>query len=44
MPRDRQVATARLRGVVYGINDEVERADDEGPFDWRTRSYAPRDD
>jgi hypothetical protein len=43
MPRDRRAATARLRGVAYGINDEVERADDEGPFDWRTRSYAPRD-
>jgi hypothetical protein len=44
MPRDRQVATARLRGVAYGINDEVERAGDERPFDWRVRRYAPRDD
>lgn len=44
MPGDRQVATARLRGVAYGINDEVERAGDEGPFDWRTRRYLPRDD
>ena len=44
MPRDRRAATARLRGVAHGINDEVERADDEGPFEWRTRSYAPRDD
>jgi hypothetical protein len=43
MPPDRQAATARLRGVAYGINDEVERAGDEGPFDWRTRRYAPRD-
>jgi uncharacterized protein DUF4153 len=43
MPRDGQAATARLRGVAYGVNDEVERADDEGPFDWRTQRYAPRD-
>jgi hypothetical protein len=43
MPRDGQSATARLRGVAYGVNDEVERAGDEGPFDWRTRRYAPRD-
>ncbi len=43
MPRDRQAATARLRGVAYGINEEVERAGDEGPFDWRGRRYAPRD-
>jgi uncharacterized protein DUF4153 len=43
MPRDPQAATARLRGVAYGINDEVERAGDEGPFDWRARRYAPRD-
>ena len=43
MPRDPQLATARLRGVAYGINDEVERAGDEGPFDWRARRYAPRD-
>ncbi len=42
MPRDRAAATARLRGVAYGINDEVERAGDEGPFDWRGRRYAPR--
>ena len=41
--RDPQLATARLRGVAYGINDEVERAGDEGPFEWRTRRYAPRD-
>lgn len=44
MPRDPQLATARLRGVAYGINGEDERAGDEGPFDWRTRRYAPRDD
>jgi hypothetical protein len=42
MPTDRQGADARLRGVAYGINDEVERTGDEGPFDWRTRHYAPR--
>src|SRR5262249_44967044 len=43
MPRDPQSAAARLRGVAYGINGEVERAGDEGPFDWRTQRYAPRD-
>jgi hypothetical protein len=35
---------ARLRGVACGVNDEVERAGDEAPFDWRTRSYPPRDE
>ncbi|TMQ06288.1 MAG: DUF4173 domain-containing protein, partial [Deltaproteobacteria bacterium] len=43
MPRNIGDARARLRGIAYGINDEVERAGDEGPFDWRTRRYAPRD-
>jgi hypothetical protein len=43
MPRDTGAAKARLRGVAYGINDEVERAGDEGPFDWRTRRYEPRE-
>jgi hypothetical protein len=44
MPHDRELAAARLRGVAYGINGEDERAGDEGPFDWRTRRYAPRAD
>lgn len=43
LPIDRQAASAKLRGVAYGINDEVERAGDEAPFDWRARSYAPRE-
>jgi len=43
MPVDRATARARLRGVAYGINDEVEREGDEVPFDWRTRSYSPRE-
>ena len=30
------------RPVAYGINDEVEQAGDEAPFDWRARSYSPR--
>jgi len=42
MPIDRGFAAARLRGVAYGINDEVERAGDEAPFDWRARRYSPR--
>lgn len=44
MPGDRQLANAQLRGLAYGINGEDERAGDEGPFDWRTRRYAPHDD
>jgi uncharacterized protein DUF4153 len=44
MPRDPPLATARLCGVARGINNEDERAGDEGPFDWRTRRYAPRSD
>jgi hypothetical protein len=44
LPPDPRFATARLRGVAYGINNEDERAGDEGPFDWRGRRYAPRDD
>jgi len=43
MPGDRGLAAARLRGVAYGINDEVERAGDEAPFDWRARRYSPRE-
>ncbi|HEX7838739.1 MAG TPA: DUF4153 domain-containing protein [Kofleriaceae bacterium] len=43
MPADPQVASARLRGVAYGINAEVERAGDEAPFNWRARRYSPRD-
>lgn len=43
MPIDRGLAAARLRGVAYGINDEVERAGDEAPFDWRARRYSPRE-
>jgi hypothetical protein len=43
MPADRRAATARLRGIAYGINDELERDDDDGPFDWRRRSYSPRE-
>jgi len=43
MPTDRDAAAARLRGVAYGLNAEVERAGDEAPFDWRTRSYSPRE-
>jgi hypothetical protein len=43
LPIDRDAASAKLRGVAYGINDEVERAGDEAPFDWRARSYSPRD-
>lgn len=42
LPIDRELASAKLRGVAYGINDEVERAGDEAPFDWRGRSYSPR--
>jgi hypothetical protein len=44
MPESRRFATARLRGVAYGINGENERAGDDGPFDWRTGGYARRDD
>ena len=33
MPNSRRFATARLRGVAYGINGEDERAGDDGPFD-----------
>jgi hypothetical protein len=43
MPADHQVARAQLRGVAYGINDEVEREGDEVPFDWRMRRYSPRE-
>jgi hypothetical protein len=43
MPLDHRAAAARLRGVAYGINDEVEREGDEVPFDWRARSYSPRE-
>jgi len=43
MPIDRGMAAARLRGVAYGINAEVERAGDEAPFDWRARRYSPRE-
>jgi hypothetical protein len=43
MPIDRDAARARLRGVAYGLNDELEHEGDEVPFDWRTRSYSPRD-
>jgi hypothetical protein len=42
MPADREAASAQLRGVAYGINDELERYDDEGPFDGGTRRYSPR--
>jgi hypothetical protein len=35
-------AVAKLRGVAYGINDEVEREGDEGPFDWRRTRYPSR--
>jgi hypothetical protein len=42
MPRDRDAASAQLRGIAYGINDEVEREGDEVPFDWRARRYSPR--
>jgi preprotein translocase subunit SecG len=42
-PIDRHAASARLRGVAYGINNEVEREGDEGPFDWRRQRYAPQD-
>jgi len=43
LPVDRRAASARLRGIAYGINNEVEREGDEGPFDWRRQRYAPRD-
>ena len=42
MPADRRAARARLRGIAYGINDEDEREGDDAPFDWRARSYSPR--
>ncbi|HEX4420076.1 MAG TPA: DUF4153 domain-containing protein [Kofleriaceae bacterium] len=43
LPVDREAADAQLRGVAYGVNEEVERAGDDGPFDWHTRRYAPRE-
>jgi hypothetical protein len=43
MPRDCHAASARLRGVAYGVNDEAEDDADDAAFDWRTRRYAPRD-
>jgi hypothetical protein len=42
MPIDREAAVAALRGVAYGINEEVEREGDDAPYDWRVRRYAPR--
>jgi hypothetical protein len=42
MPIDRAAAAARLRGVAYGVNEEVERTGDDAPYDWHTRHYAPR--
>jgi hypothetical protein len=41
-PADPVAAYAKLRGVAYGINDEVEREGDEGPFDWRRNRYPSR--
>jgi Domain of unknown function (DUF4173) len=38
----RQTALAKLRGVAYGINDEVEREGDDAPFDWSSRRYPAR--
>jgi uncharacterized protein DUF4153 len=43
LPLDRRAATARLRGVAYGVNDEIERDGDEVPFDWHASRYAPRE-
>lgn len=42
LPFDRDAAAAQLRGVAYGVNGEVERDDDDAPYDWRVRRYAPR--
>lgn len=42
LPIGRVAALAQLRGVAYGINDEVEREGDDAPFDWRTHRYGPR--
>ena len=41
-PEARAQAVAKLRGVAYGINDEMEREGDEAPFDWNTRRYPAR--
>ncbi len=38
----RQAALAKLRGVAYGYNDEVEGPGDEAPFDWSARRYPAR--
>jgi hypothetical protein len=43
LPRDHRAAGARLRGVAYGVNDEIEHDGDEVPFDWRASHYAPRE-
>ncbi len=38
----RAAALAKLRGVAYGINEEVEREGDEAAFDWASRRYPAR--
>jgi len=40
-PRDGTAAWVRLYRVARGVNDEVERAGDDAPYDWRAPHHDP---